>query len=144
MPPITIFLYPYNQQPMHATAYRPVLATARKIRPPIPLPIDPSLECSSSSLPLSVIHLTLTSPPKTSLLPETNHIPQLNRTCTLVSPSPGCRPVGCKWVFRLKFKQNGVIDRHKARLVLERDLPKRLVLITLTLSVRLLNHPRCA
>ena len=39
-----------------------------------------------------------------------------NGTWTLVAPKPYMYIVGCKWVFKLKRKANGSIDRHKARL----------------------------
>ena len=42
---------------------------------------------------------------------------QLNHTWVLVPPPPGHHVVGCKWVFKLKQKPDGTIDRHKARLV---------------------------
>jgi hypothetical protein len=29
----------------------------------------------------------------------------------------GCKPVGCKWVFKKKFKPDGTIEKYKARLV---------------------------
>jgi len=29
----------------------------------------------------------------------------------------GCKPVGCKWIFKKKFKPDGTIDKYKARLV---------------------------
>jgi len=38
-------------------------------------------------------------------------------TWDLVPPPAGCRPVSCKWVFRVKQKANGTIDCFKARLV---------------------------
>ena len=38
-------------------------------------------------------------------------------TWDLVPPPAGCRPVSCKWVFRVKRKANGTIDCFKARLV---------------------------
>jgi len=40
-----------------------------------------------------------------------------NGTWSLVSPSPNMNIVGCKWVFRIKRKVNGAIERYKARLV---------------------------
>jgi histone deacetylase 1/2 len=41
----------------------------------------------------------------------------LNHTWRLVDPPPGRHIVGCKWVFKLKQKPDGSIDRYKARLV---------------------------
>jgi hypothetical protein len=35
----------------------------------------------------------------------------------LVPPPAGCRPVSCKWVFRVKRTANDTIDRFKAQLV---------------------------
>lgn len=40
-----------------------------------------------------------------------------NGTWELVAPLPSQNLVGCKWVFRIKRKPNGSIDRYKARLV---------------------------
>uniref|UniRef100_A0A2N9J3U8 CCHC-type domain-containing protein n=1 Tax=Fagus sylvatica TaxID=28930 RepID=A0A2N9J3U8_FAGSY len=38
-------------------------------------------------------------------------------TWDLVSPPSNCNPVGCKWVFRVKRKADGSVDRFKAWLV---------------------------
>ena len=38
-------------------------------------------------------------------------------TWDLVSPPKNCNPVGCKWVFCVKRKLDGSVDRFKARLV---------------------------
>ena len=38
-------------------------------------------------------------------------------TWDLVSSPKNCNPIGCKWVFRVKRKSDGSIDRFKARLV---------------------------
>ena len=40
-----------------------------------------------------------------------------NRTWTLTKLPPGRKAIGCKWIFRVKRKANGDIDRYKARLV---------------------------
>lgn len=40
-----------------------------------------------------------------------------NNTCDLVKLSEGRSVVGCKWVFKLKRKVDGTIERYKARLV---------------------------
>jgi hypothetical protein len=40
-----------------------------------------------------------------------------NGTWELVDRPYGCKPVGCKWVFRKKIRPNGNIDKYKAMLV---------------------------
>ena len=40
-----------------------------------------------------------------------------NETWDLVPQPAGCQPVSCKWVYRLKRKSDGSIDRFKDRLV---------------------------
>jgi hypothetical protein len=40
-----------------------------------------------------------------------------NNTWTLVPPSTAHNIIGCKWVFRIKHKADGTIERYKARLV---------------------------
>ncbi|KAL0361772.1 UNVERIFIED_CONTAM: Retrovirus-related Pol polyprotein from transposon RE2 [Sesamum radiatum] len=40
-----------------------------------------------------------------------------NETWDLVDLPKGKRPIGCKWVFRVKLKPTGEVERYKARLV---------------------------
>lgn len=40
-----------------------------------------------------------------------------NGTWTLQSLPPGKRPIGCKWVFKIKYNSDGTVERYKARLV---------------------------
>uniref|UniRef100_A0A2N9GRD9 Reverse transcriptase Ty1/copia-type domain-containing protein n=1 Tax=Fagus sylvatica TaxID=28930 RepID=A0A2N9GRD9_FAGSY len=42
---------------------------------------------------------------------------EANHTWVLTSLPPGKHPIGCKWVYKLKFKSDGSIERYKARLV---------------------------
>ena len=39
------------------------------------------------------------------------------KTWSLVPLPPHCRPIGSKWVFRIKHKSDGSVERYKARLV---------------------------
>jgi hypothetical protein len=40
-----------------------------------------------------------------------------NGTWEVVERPHGCKPVGCKWVFKKKRRPNGTIKKYKARLV---------------------------
>jgi hypothetical protein len=40
-----------------------------------------------------------------------------NNTWTLTELPEDCKPIGCKWVYKKKFKSDGSIERFKARLV---------------------------
>ncbi|KAK9064691.1 hypothetical protein SSX86_016073 [Deinandra increscens subsp. villosa] len=40
-----------------------------------------------------------------------------NNTWELVPLPPNRKTIGCKWIYKLKYKSTGEIDRHKARLV---------------------------
>jgi hypothetical protein len=40
-----------------------------------------------------------------------------NETWEICDCPVGCKPVGCKWIYKKKLKPNGTIDKFKARLV---------------------------
>jgi len=40
-----------------------------------------------------------------------------NGTWELTEWPYGCKPVGCKWVFKKKLRYDGTIEKYKARLV---------------------------
>ena len=42
---------------------------------------------------------------------------QKNETWELVDCPPGKKPVGCHWIYNVKYKENSSIERYKARLV---------------------------
>ena len=42
---------------------------------------------------------------------------QENNTWELVDHPPGKKPVGCRWVYTVKYKEDSTIERFKARLV---------------------------
>lgn len=40
-----------------------------------------------------------------------------NKIWKIVQLPPGKSPIGCKWVFKVKYQANGTIERFKARLI---------------------------
>nr|GEZ27963.1 putative reverse transcriptase, RNA-dependent DNA polymerase, Gag-polypeptide of LTR copia-type [Tanacetum cinerariifolium] len=48
-----------------------------------------------------------------------NEMEALNRneTWEITQLPPGRKPIGCKWIYKIKYKSNGDIERYKARLV---------------------------
>ncbi|GKD03607.1 zinc finger, CCHC-type containing protein [Tanacetum coccineum] len=48
-----------------------------------------------------------------------------NNTWVLSDLPPGCKPLGCKWIFKRKMKVDGTIDKFKARLVIQGFRPNK-------------------
>ena len=44
-----------------------------------------------------------------------------NGTWTIEMLLSGKKPISCKWVYRVKYRSNGTIERYKARLVIRGD-----------------------
>ena len=40
-----------------------------------------------------------------------------NNTWILTDLPPGCKTIGCKWIFTKKLRPDGIVDKYKARLV---------------------------
>ena len=65
----------------------------------------------------STVEEALTDPQWTKAIMEEMTALQKNRTWMLVLLPEGKRKVGCKWVFSIKHKADGSVERYKARLV---------------------------
>ncbi|RVW53241.1 Retrovirus-related Pol polyprotein from transposon TNT 1-94 [Vitis vinifera] len=59
----------------------------------------------------------LTDPRWKATMNEEMKLLQKNETWELVECPPGKKPVGCRWIYTVKYKADGSIERFKARLV---------------------------
>ena len=73
-------------------------------------------ELSSYSVP-SNVEEAIEDPRWVQAMNEEMEALNKNATWTLVPLPKGKKPVGCKWVFSIKYKADGSIERYKARLV---------------------------
>jgi hypothetical protein len=63
------------------------------------------------------IQEALATPPWKSAMEDEYGALMKNKTWRLVPPQPGRNLIDCKWVYKIKHKAHGPIDRYKARLV---------------------------
>jgi len=73
-------------------------------------------QLSSISIP-SNVQEALADPRWTEAMAEEMTTLEKNNTWDIVTLPSGKKPVGCKWVFTIKHKADGSIERYKARLV---------------------------
>ncbi|KAA0047030.1 putative mitochondrial protein [Cucumis melo var. makuwa] len=62
------------------------------------------------------IYIALECPKWKNAVMEEMKALEKNNTWEICALPKGHKPVGCKWVFTLKYKADGTLDRHKARL----------------------------
>ncbi|KAM1767569.1 hypothetical protein ACFX12_045643 [Malus domestica] len=80
-------------------------------------------QLSSVSIPNSV-HEALADPRWKAAMNEELKSLKKNSTWEIIELPTGKKPVGCKWVYTVKYKADGMVDRFKARLVAKRYTQK--------------------
>ncbi|WVZ95085.1 LOW QUALITY PROTEIN: hypothetical protein U9M48_040890 [Paspalum notatum var. saurae] len=78
--------------------------------------LDDELHFSSAEEPPSFAAAEQDENWRQAMLEEMSSI-QENQTWELVDPPANCRPIGLKWVYKVKRDERGKVVRHKARLV---------------------------
>ncbi|KAH9685409.1 protein kinase domain-containing protein [Citrus sinensis] len=73
-------------------------------------------QLSTVSIPNSV-HEALKDPKCKAAMNDEMRSLQKNQTWELVDLPPGKKPVGCRWIYNIKYKADGSIERYKAKLV---------------------------
>uniref|UniRef100_A0A2N9G3J2 CCHC-type domain-containing protein n=1 Tax=Fagus sylvatica TaxID=28930 RepID=A0A2N9G3J2_FAGSY len=128
--PATVTELPENSQtPAAIPTPHPMITRSKNFITKPRLPTDGTVRYPLPKALLAVAHGSLSDPEPTcytvaSKSREWRQAMNLefdallqNHTWTLVPPHPSQNIIGCKWVFRVKRKADGSVERHKARLV---------------------------
>nr|GEW27832.1 putative nucleotidyltransferase, ribonuclease H [Tanacetum cinerariifolium] len=85
---------------------------------PRPKDIIPNLDESQRDDHSDDVPSEIPEPPKEAIDDEIGSIME-NNTWVLSDLPPGCKPLGCKWIFKRKMKVDKTIDKFKARLLIQ-------------------------
>ncbi|KAA0043342.1 reverse transcriptase [Cucumis melo var. makuwa] len=80
----------------------------------LPIALRKFTRFDSTTIPKN-IHIALECPEWKNAVMEEMKALEKNNTWEICALPKGHKPVGCKWVFTLKYKADGTLDRHKTR-----------------------------
>ncbi|RVW56684.1 Retrovirus-related Pol polyprotein from transposon RE1 [Vitis vinifera] len=112
--------YPPPSPPPHLSSSTPALINSPSLSAPSSPVVSFPIITSDSIHPLIPVPFATSSPAAPSPPPlslNTHPCSSSQQHLELVPPPSSAHIVGCRWIYKLKYRPNGSLDRHKARLV---------------------------